>query len=326
MKINIPPKKCRYDLLSIGGWTIYDHIFNMKNYPRPGETVELLPDSNVNQVYWGDCVFNVAAAAGALGLKTAVLTVAGNDFFSSGYPEALEKLGVDTGHVQVEPDHPSGHSYLFSDPVGEGFCLSWRGASMCQPFFTPQEEPLRQTKIVVLNEAFDIFTLKGAQIAAESGAYIISNGMLGTAEASLRMDYFKCIDLLCISAAEARMLLEALSVESEEAIFNFGPQAVIVTHGAEGSEVITREGRIHVAAVLARKVVDVTGAGDSFVGGVATGLARGFELPRAARLGAGISSFVIEAMGCQTNLPTWDQVYTRAFTSEEDMTWMKKCN
>jgi sugar/nucleoside kinase (ribokinase family) len=317
MKMKIPQKTCRYDLLSIGGWTIYDHIFNMKSYPHPGETVELLPDSDMNQVYWGDCVFNVAAAAGSLGLKTAVLSVVGNDFFSSGYPGVLKKSGVDTRYIQVEPDWPSGHSYLFSDPAGEGFCLSWRGASMRQPFYTPPEEPLNQARMVVLNEAFDIFTLAGAQKAAAGGAFIISNGMLGTAEAVLRMDYLKIIDLLCISAAEAKMLLAALSVETEEALFNFGPQAIIVTHGADGSEVITRNERIQVASVPARKVVDVTGAGDSFVGGVATGLARGLELAEAACLGAGVSSFVIEAMGCQTNLPTWDQAYLRAFTAKE---------
>ncbi len=65
--------------------------------------------------------------------------------------------------------------------------------------------------------------------------------------------------------------------------------------------------------MLTDRVVDVNGAGDSFVAGVATGLLRELPLIDAVRFGAGVASFVIEAVGCQTNLPTWEQAFARAF-------------
>lgn len=311
--MRIPSEARWYDLVAVGGWTLYDHIFQMQHYPRPGETVELLPDSVVNKTYWGDCVFNVAAVAAGLGLKVAVLSVVGNDFPSCGYPEALAKLGIESKYLTIDQRLPSGHSFLFSDPEGDGFCLSWRGASLFQDEYTPSQEPLKQAKIVVINEAFDGFTLAGAQGAADAGALIISNGMLGTADTELLDEYLTCIDLLCISEAEGKMLLERLGIETENDILSHGPRAVIVTHGARGSEVITADGKTQVTPVLTDRVVDVNGAGDSFVAGVATGLLRELPLIDAVRFGAGVASFVIEAVGCQTNLPTWEQAFARAF-------------
>ncbi len=46
-------------------------------------------------------------------------------------------------------------------------------------------------------------------------------------------------------------------------------------------------------------VVDPTGAGDAHRAGLLLGLARGLDVPAAARLGAVSASFAIECMGTQ---------------------------
>ena len=57
--------------------------------------------------------------------------------------------------------------------------------------------------------------------------------------------------------------------------------AIITTLGEQGSQVLTREGSLHIPAVQPRKVEDPTGAGDSYRGGLISGLVQ--AKPRAVR-------------------------------------------
>ncbi len=77
------------------------------------------------------------------------------------------------------------------------------------------------------------------------------------------------------------------------------------TQGAQGAEVITPQGRtvIPAARLASGAVVDPTGAGDGFAAGLLAGLVWGFSPVESAQLGAVIASYVLEAVGCQTNLP-----------------------
>jgi sugar/nucleoside kinase (ribokinase family) len=58
-----------------------------------------------------------------------------------------------------------------------------------------------------------------------------------------------------------------------------GPQMVAMTQGAEGCLIATRQEMVRVPA-FAVKVVDTTGAGDAFMGGLSYGLLQGWDLRR----------------------------------------------
>ena len=76
-----------------------------------------------------------------------------------------------------------------------------------------------------------------------------------------------------------------------------GVPAVVVKCGAEGAVVGTSQGRVSSIAAPEVDVVDVTGAGDSFCGGLAAGLALGEELVAAAQRGAATAGAAIGASG-----------------------------
>jgi sugar/nucleoside kinase (ribokinase family) len=67
----------------------------------------------------------------------------------------------------------------------------------------------------------------------------------------------------------------------------------------------------HVPAVQPERVVDTTGAGDAFTAGFLGGILRGEPPQLAVRWGVTMASFVIEAPGCQTNIPTPDALKKR---------------
>ena len=59
------------------------------------------------------------------------------------------------------------------------------------------------------------------------------------------------------------------------------------------------------------QVVDPTGAGDAYAGSVLAGLSWGKSAEICGRIGAVGSSFVVEKKGCQTNLPSREQLEQR---------------
>lgn len=300
------------DVVAVGSWTNFDHLFQVDRLPMPGDTVQITsPIALIEKTYWGGCAPNNAAAAAKLGAKVGLISVVGDDFTSRGYYGYLASLGVDlSGLIIVRGDH-SGHSFLFANPHGDAICISHIGASEKQETFEPDARVLSSGKVVIINYRFDKFTKVAAELAHDAGSFVIASGNLATST-QYAEDILRSTDMLICTKHELQQLLWQLGKDSlQQHLFDMGIQAVIETHGVDGSVIITQEARSEIPAVLSKNVIDPVGAGDGFVGGVATGLAFGYSLEDAVRLGAAVASFVVEAVGCQTNQPSWDQALQR---------------
>jgi arabinose-5-phosphate isomerase len=77
----------------------------------------------------------------------------------------------------------------------------------------------------------------------------------------------------------------------------YGNEAVIVTDGAAGCAVATARETLLVPAYAVAHVVDTTGAGDAFLGGVLVGLAAGLGWEDIARLGNACGAACVEKLG-----------------------------
>ena len=74
---------------------------------------------------------------------------------------------------------------------------------------------------------------------------------------------------------------------------------------------LTRRGRVDVPAVTPHRIVDPTGVGDAFRGGLMKGLALGLPYDIAAQLGSVAATYALEHLGGQSHAYTWDE-FTRA--------------
>jgi adenosine kinase len=87
-----------------------------------------------------------------------------------------------------------------------------------------------------------------------------------------------------------------------------------LTRGAEGSTIYdsrTAGEPIHVPIASVREVVDPTGAGDAYLGGIAFGLARGLPLDVTGRIASLAAAYAIEHRGCQEHQYTTDAFIER---------------
>lgn len=301
----------RLDLFSIGSWTIFDHILRMARLPSNGETVRLdMPVGEIDAVHYGDCSANIAAVAARLGLATGLGMVVGDDFDTSGYRAHLEALGVDLAGVEVRAGARSGHSYNFFDRENGSFCVSHLGVAAEQDDFRPPLDRIAASRALVVSEMFSPYTLDAIAFAKANGLLTAINGMVATAGAEATR-FLAAADILFLSRGEARALLDAQGVASPGDLLARGPRLVVVTEGSDGSLWHDAGGVVRVPAVATPAFVDSTGAGDSFVAGAVFGLLRGLDTMEAGRIAATVASFVVEAWGCQTNLPGEDQMRER---------------
>lgn len=109
------------------------------------------------------------------------------------------------------------------------------------------------------------------------------------------------IDGLVLNDSEAIMLTEKTNlIAAAEEILGLGPKFVVIKKGEHGSLLVHGHGTIALPAYPAKHVVDPTGAGDSFAGGVLGHLAATHDvtlagLRRAMAYGTVVASYTIEA-------------------------------
>src|SRR5262249_10607085 len=106
-------------------------------------------------------------------------------------------------------------------------------------------------------------------------------------------------------------LLEKKTGLQEEGILAHA-KGLIITRGEHGSSVYTKEGgRTDVGAVTPRRIVDPTGVGDAFRGGLMKGMALGLPYDACARLGSVAAAYALEHLGGLSHAYTWDEFRQR---------------
>ena len=101
---------------------------------------------------------------------------------------------------------------------------------------------------------------------------------------------------------ELALIRDRTGKSTEELVEMAG--TIVTTKGEQGTEILTRVGAIPVPVVPTPDVVDPTGAGDAFRGGLIKGLVEGVPLERAAMMGTVCSHYAIRKLGHPGILPT----------------------
>jgi sugar/nucleoside kinase (ribokinase family) len=114
------------------------------------------------------------------------------------------------------------------------------------------------------------------------------------------------VDMVLMNDDEVRMLTEQPTLlRGARQLMELGPRVVVVKQGEYGASLFTEEGFFSLPAYPLETVLDPTGAGDSFAGGLLGYLdAQGgadddAALRRAVTYGSAVASFWVEEFGCE---------------------------
>lgn len=293
------------DVLVVGAAALYDHIFPVRELPSKGRVAEILATRPTEgNAYFGGCAFNIAVTMTKLGAGCALMHAVGADFPGSDYEKYLGGQGISLDGIQVHRELQSGHAFLFYDRQGETLCFSYPGAASEPLSLDRLNTFLDQVSMVVIAPVFSPSSARIIQIARN---YPLKLAVCGIAAAEL-MPFLGQIDILIANQYEIQSLCQACGADGP---FELGPSLVYETCGNRGSRVISPSGEQWIDPAPTREIIDPTGAGDSYAGGVLASLLKGLDPNQAGVVGSVVASFVLEKMGCQTNLPDAQRVMER---------------
>jgi len=133
-------------------------------------------------------------------------------------------------------------------------------------------ESSRNAEIVVLGNLHPSVQLSVLDQIDETKSFVILDTMnfwMDTAIDELKKAILKT-DLIVINDEEAEQLTNEKNLDAAaNKIFEMGPKTVIIKKGDQGSEIFNSKESFYVPAFQVKSVVDPTGAGDCFAGGLA---------------------------------------------------------
>ncbi len=284
----------------------FDYILGLPVLPTEDTPLVSVPDIplTLHQPYFGGCAFNIVVAAASAGVPPTVISPAGDDFDQHGYGAHLQAWGVDTTGLVRLPDGPSSAAFLIYAADGSQYCIGYtysparlRAVSVDGLF------PLvRRAAWVGVAPNPVPFVLQLARTGHAAGARLLLAGpSFDGAYTDQYRELVTLAEVVVLNRVEYAQLCRVCGCPSDHPT-RLGPAAFIVTDGSQGSTVYTPDSREAVPPALPRRVVDPSGAGDAYAGGVLAGVACGYRIIEAARLGSVIASFVVEEVGCQTGL------------------------
>ncbi|MFC1784954.1 PfkB family carbohydrate kinase [Candidatus Neomarinimicrobiota bacterium] len=106
-------------------------------------------------------------------------------------------------------------------------------------------------------------------------------------------------DILLINESEAEMLTECSNLDdAAKTVIGLGPPIVVIKQGSKGATLYNNmDEKITIGVYPISKVVDPTGAGDTFGGGFISALAQGKTYKEALVLGSALASICVEGVG-----------------------------
>jgi len=291
------------------GHVVMDYIVSVRRLPRPNTSIEIVD----RRRYFGGTAGNLARSAARLGVKTSLASFVGADF-PADYRSALAAEGVDLTDLRALPLASTPTAWIFSDPKGNQMAIIDQGPMKEAARLPVLRHSVKDVDLVHLGTGRPQYYLRVARLAEDLGrpiAFDPSQEIHYVYTAHMFRELIRRSTYFFGNEAEIARAKRFLRVTSTAGLARFAP-VVVVTMGSRGSAVYTREARIRIPRVPPRRLVDVTGAGDAYRAGFYAGLSRGYDLRRCGILGSAVASYVVEAKGTQTNLPTWSKALSRA--------------
>jgi len=295
--------------ICVVGSSNIDLTFRTSRLPVAGET---LAGSDFHLGHGGKGS-NQAIAAARLGARVTMITRVGQDLFGEQMIANYRAQGVDTTHVLIDRERPSGVAAIVVDDQARNSILVVPGANggLSPEDVRQAADALQTADLVLCQLEVPLDTVREAfYLARQAGVRTLLNPAPAAVlpEELLRLTDL-CVpnetELAQLTGQTAELLDQATA--AARALLLCGPRHVIVTLGARGALVVA-EGSAEVFPAFSVTALDTSGAGDAFIGSLAVFLVEGSPLAEAVRRASAVAALSVTRLGTQTALPTRAQL------------------
>lgn len=296
--------------ITVMGSFVVDLMARAPHLPVKGETVK----GTTFKIGPGGKGSNQGIAAKRAGADVTMITKIGKDDFADIALKSFEKEGMETKYIFYDENEPTGAALIMVDEnTSENKILVTLGA--CNRITDEEIESVRN-KI----ESADVFLTqletnidaveKAVDIAYKKGVKVILNP---APVQQMSDELFKKIYILSPNEVEASILSGVQINTAEDAkkaaemLMGKGAENVIITLGSKGAIVVTKD-KTEFIEPYKVKVVDTTGAGDAFNGGLATAIAEGKDIFEAARFANIVGALSVTKIGTAPAMPYRNEI------------------
>jgi adenosine kinase len=219
----------------------------------------------------------------------------GND--GAGYVQRLRELGIDTRHVKEIGETYTAQALIMTDRDNNQITAFHPGAMMQAHVTRIERHP--DVKLGIISpDGRDAMLQHAEQFKAADIPFVFDPGQgLPMFDGQDLARFVEQATWVTVNDYEGKMLCERTGWSPEQ--ISRKVRGLVITLGHEGSEVWTDGRKTLVPPVQAAAVVDPTGCGDAYRGGLLYGLERGWTLEKSAALGNRMGSHKIAHRGPQ---------------------------
>jgi adenosine kinase len=297
----------------VTGSIAYDYLMSF-----PGKFTEHFLPEHMNRISLsflvdtmdkrrGGCAPNIAYTLALLGARPLLMATAGEDFGE--YRQWLDAAGIDTtlatqiagkfcASFFCSTDVANNQiASFYTGAMADAGQLSFRSAKDCGLAIIAPNDPGAMVQYAEECRALRIpFIFDPGQQCARMEGDQLRDGLTGAA-------------IVIVNDYELELLRQKTGMSEADILVVAG--ALIVTRGEHGSSIITGAGRVDVPAVPPARIVDPTGVGDAFRGGLMRGISLGLSYEQSARMGSVAATYALEHMGGLSHAYTWEEFRAR---------------
>ena len=289
------------------GVFVADTAYRAARMPKMGETIL----GNSFALGPGGKGSNQAVAAGNLGADVTIITRLANDDFGSMAMQTWENANV-TGAIKYSENSYTGAAFIFiDDATGDNAIIIAPGAAseISVKDIQDNSEIISSTDVFLtqLEQPIDV-ALEGLKVAKKNNKITILNP---APAANLPKEVFGLCDFITPNETETEALT-GLPVRNEKEaetaakfLFDLGVKTPVITMGEQGAYL---HGHGLVPAFKVGNVVETTGAGDAFNGGLAVALSEGKSPAKAVEFGCATASISVTRAGTAPSMPNRQEV------------------
>ncbi|ANE75411.1 ribokinase [Dickeya solani] len=286
-----------------------DHILNLAQFPRPGETVI----GKQYGVAFGGKGANQAVAAGRSGADIEFIACVGADDIGERIRQQLIKDRIDVSAVEAIPGQTTGVALIFVNVEAENMIGIHAGANAA---VTPDYLNRYQQKIIdasallmQLESPLETVTA-AARLAHDHGTKVILNP---APACSLPDELLSLVDMITPNETEAQ-ILTGVTVETEDdaqraaqVLHNKGIATVLITLGSRGVW-LSEQGKGQRIPGFRVKAVDTIAAGDTFNGALVTALLESRPMEAAVKFAHAAAAIAVTRHGAQPSVPWREEI------------------
>lgn len=256
---------------------------------------------------FGGCSGNISYNLKLLGGDPLPMGTVGEDF--KPYRKWLKKQDIDITHITEVENTYTAQAFLTTD-TDNNQIIAFHPGAMNYAHKNRVGDARGVTLGIVAPDGRDAMVEHAEQFAEAGVPWIFDPGQgLPMFSGEELMTFVEQATYLCVNDYESRLLVDKTGRKLPDIAAEV--DALIVTRGGSGAEIMVDGSTMEIPAVSVREVNDPTGCGDAFRSGLLHGIDRGFDWQTTGRLASLMGGIKIEHHGTQNHRPRRQEIADR---------------